>query len=103
MDGVFVLCIQKNQRKSHQSIVTTPAVWVQDRWDIIGMGMIKYTLMILAFVALLGCSDNGLSPKVIIEKCKKCEEQGMNVKIYSNVLGRPFAIECVPTKKQKHP
>lgn len=64
--------------------------------------MIKYIILILALL-LSGCSDNGLSPKVIIEKCKKCEEQGMNVAIYSNMFGKVNRIECVPTEKQIHP
>lgn len=65
--------------------------------------MIKYFFMILAFVTLFGCSNDRLSPKVIAEKCKKCEEQGMNVAIYSDMFGKVRRVECVPTKKQLYP
>jgi hypothetical protein len=64
--------------------------------------MFKY-VFILLFAILLGCSNGGLSPKAIIEKCQKCEEQGMNVLIYSDMFGKVNRVECVPTEKQRHP
>jgi len=64
----------------------------------------KNIMISLLAILLLGCSNpTYLTTEQVIEKCKKCQEQGMNVKIYSNVIGYPLRVKCVPTKKQVNP
>jgi hypothetical protein len=61
-------------------------------------------IFIVLTIFLFGCSDHKyLTADEIIIKCKKCQEQGMGVRIYSNIIGQPARVKCVPTDKQTNP